>query len=743
MLVAPSILSMKHRQISLVFAALVVASHAFTFPIRRIKLPSSSPFQKRDSAVNDSVSTVQDLIYIADLTLGGTEYPVQLDTGSSDLWIKGSLSPLPNSKQTSTSYNITYGIGWAYGIVSYASAGFAGSAHPLYGSGFSPNLLLRINISTQAYLDTTKANNPALSYGADGIAGLGFTSLSTIDALVNNSQSSSGRSLLYNMFMQNPSEPNFIAFALERSTDANSDSDDIEGSFSVGEYDPAYLGVANTTAIPTWPVVSPKRWSLLLEAYMVGSETVAPTTQVGDVPSNRAVVVLDTGTSWSYVPSEVSDIIYGSVSGAQYDSDLGQWVLPCDAEIDMALQFGGQIFPLHPLDINIKSPSDSSQCLGTFVPSSFDGDDFDWLLGDNVLRAMYSVYDFGDFNSDGEMINPFLKLLSLVEPDEASEDFVKARGGTAKSGITYNSSNSTASAASTTSVNLSSEVAETLAKIGTYFPVILAIVALNALVLLALAIIGAIWLCRRTKRNKRQRMLDSRTRTPMGRLSPMPLNIRDSGATEPHNYEPISMALTEDTMFVPPSPAFKRMKGGKGADRPSSLATLPSEHIYQPNSGYEDALFGPPSPGFREFSDSRPKSMGMPSNNPYQPFVAGASRQAEGPEDQPFIPPRSSAGFDAHSHRHPSTASTIVAPVGAGSIKMADEPLAPPVPRFQYEARNIDRPISMGGNPPPMPIPRNDSHPLEQDITADPPHPSFLRPNGGEGPPGDRPMSVA
>ena len=90
---------------------------------------------------------------------------------------------------------------------------------------------------------------------------------------------------------------------------------------------------------------------------MIGSETYTPTTQVADVASNRAVVVLDTGTSWSYVyvatsviiclssffsyaPMDVCEIIYSGVSGAQYSSALGQWVLPCDAEINMALQFG-------------------------------------------------------------------------------------------------------------------------------------------------------------------------------------------------------------------------------------------------------------------------------------------------------------------------------------------------------------------------------------------------------------------
>ena len=75
------------------------------------------------------------------------------------------------------------------------------------------------------------AQDPALGYGADGIVGLGFTSLSTIDALVNASSASSGRSLLYNLFNANPKEPNFLAFSLQRSTEAN---DEVQGTFSIG-----------------------------------------------------------------------------------------------------------------------------------------------------------------------------------------------------------------------------------------------------------------------------------------------------------------------------------------------------------------------------------------------------------------------------------------------------------------------------------------------------------------------------
>ena len=41
-----------------------------------------------------------------------------------------------------------------------------------------------------------------------------------------------------------------------------------------------------------------------------------------------------------YCPVDVAQAIYGGVSGATYDSSSGFWSVPCDAEIDMALQFG-------------------------------------------------------------------------------------------------------------------------------------------------------------------------------------------------------------------------------------------------------------------------------------------------------------------------------------------------------------------------------------------------------------------
>jgi len=494
-----------------------------------------------------TLSDTHDLIYMANVTLGGVNYLVQLDTGSSDLWVLNSPTPVPNANVTSQNCNLTYGMGWAYGSISYVNAEFAG-----------------ISVPSQAFLDVSSAQNPALSYGAIGLLGLGFDSLSNIDLIVNATGASTGRSLLYNLFQDNPSEPNFIALSLQ----STSDDDQVTGSFAIGETEPQYSNVTSTNKIPTWPVDFPTRWNVLLDSFIVGTETYSVSTGVKGAPSNKAVVLLDSGTSYTYAPTDVCESIYGGVSGAQYNSGLGQWTVPCDAEIDMALQFDNQIFPIHPLDVSPTSLSDPSTCVGSFVPQSVSvgAGQFDWLIGDNVLRSVYTVYDFGDFVSSGAMGNPYIQMLSLVNPDQASVEFHDVRGGTPQNNITYNVSSG---GSGSTTVTLSTDVADTIDKLSKYLPAMLAVMALNALVLVVLSIVALILLCRRRARGTRAR------KTP-GRLSPMPMNITTTrypdyvNPQEPHTYQPVSMALTEDTLFAPPSPAFKGES--RPGDRPKSVA---------------------------------------------------------------------------------------------------------------------------------------------------------------------------
>lgn len=161
-----------------------------------------------------------------------------------------------------------------------------------------------------------------------------------------------------------------------------------------------------------------------------------------------------------------------------------------------------------------------------------------------------------------------MRLLSIIDPDEASVDFHTARGGQPKTNITYQGLNGVAVQPS---FYISQDTSAALERIGKYIPAVLAVVALNALVLLILVVAGSIIYCRRQRRRRIP------GRTPRGRMSPMPVNPRHSylpGVLPPpeqmHTYQPVSMALTEDT-FVPPSPAFHKFDGQTG-DRPKSIA---------------------------------------------------------------------------------------------------------------------------------------------------------------------------
>ncbi|THH33603.1 hypothetical protein EUX98_g579 [Antrodiella citrinella] len=557
---------MKFQTHSLVFALILSAtvSNAAIHPFKRVKSQSTHLPKRSGSAGfaphvyaaagggDDEISMddVHDLIYLANITVGGSPYVVQLDTGSSDLWIKGQTFPLPSSQLTTITYNISYGIGWANGTVSYSPVEFAG-----------------IKISSQAFLDVASVNNPVLSYNANGIAGLGFTSLSTVDALVNQTGAASGRSMLYNAFVQNPQEPNYIAFSLQSSADSE---DEVVGTFSIGETVDQYASVLKTNSIPTFPVNSPTRWSVLLDGLVVGGQQVSVSSTVQGAPSNQAVVVLDTGTSYTYTTEAVCNAIYGSVPGAYFDSTQVRWVVPCATEIDVGLQIAGTVYPLHPLDVTPSGLTDPSQCVGSFIPQgvSVGGGEFDWLVGDNVLRSLYTVYDFGDFDSSGQMGNPYVKLLSVIDPQQASVEFHDLRGGSPLTNITYNAGSapggSSSSGGGTASVNISDDLANTLSKIGTFFPALLAIMALNALVILLLLIAAGVYMWRRRTRGATRRVGLGRALTPMPGARTTSYDM-PSIIGESHTYQPVSMALTEDT-FVPPSPAFQK------GDRPNSVA---------------------------------------------------------------------------------------------------------------------------------------------------------------------------
>ena len=89
------------------------------------------------------------------------------------------------------------------------------------------------------FIDASKASNPILSCGVDGIVGLGFTKLSCIDGALTKAGMTDSKSLLHNLFADSPKEPSFIAtFSLQRTSGV---SGDVKGSFTIGK-SPDFVG---------------------------------------------------------------------------------------------------------------------------------------------------------------------------------------------------------------------------------------------------------------------------------------------------------------------------------------------------------------------------------------------------------------------------------------------------------------------------------------------------------------------
>jgi len=530
--------------------------------ISRTKLGNGISTNQLSATSNDenqpgdvSLSTVNDILYMGNVSIGGNEYTVQLDTGSSDLWI-ATTDTIPDSNVTSLTYNISYGIGFAEGHIVTAPVSFANA-----------------DVQAQAFLLATDADNPISGYGAAGIMGLGFTSLSSIDSAVNKSGGSWGRSFLYNVFQAEPDTPNFITFALQRVDDSE---DDITGSFTIGEYADNLNDVANMPNISTFPVESPNRWTLLLDGLYVSGVSQPLTSQVLGAPSAKIVALIDSGTSYTYADVNTVNALYSSIQGGSYDNSSGTWSVPCDAEVDVTLVFGGNPYPLHPLDVVDKSLGDPTQCIGTFVAQSFSVDDgeFDWLVGDNVLRSIYTLYDFGDFQTDGSLGNPYIKMLSTTNATAASADFHGIRGGTANTsitatGVSFNTTNSASSGTDPTGSSPTDDLTNNINKLVNYIPVFLGILGFNTLVILCLAICAFTYIFKRRKGKG-----------------------KGNASREPYHYQRVRSQYDPQDI-PPPSPGIAAMplSNVQTHSRPgSAMSKKPSGG----NIGQHDSPFTPP-----------------------------------------------------------------------------------------------------------------------------------------------------
>ncbi|OSD07489.1 acid protease [Trametes coccinea BRFM310] len=407
--------------LSLLLSLLAAHVRALTFNVN-VRQRAAAVLAARANGQNAvPVANTHNSEYIANITLGGRQIPVLLDTGSSDLWVTGSV---PNAKDVGKSVSLSYAVGKAAGDVYTATLEFA-----------------NYTVQDQAFLlvqDTSSFSVDIKSQGYEGLIGLGPNTGSVIrDKL----DSASGDSVLDRIFSQNTTSSNFLTILLNREGDPSSAS---TGQLTVSEVLPQY---SNITSMPKLPVTKvhkltdeDQHWQVLTDVNGVlgpDGQPIQVDSIVPSAPDGQLVVVFDSGFTLPQVPRAMADAIYGRVQGAEYNTASEVWTIPCDQLIPLTFKFGGVEYPIHPLDVsssdfNMVNSLGNPVCVGTFQPitSAFSLlGEYDIILGMAFLRNTYTLLDYGNFmeNTASDRGDPYVQLLPVTDVNQAHKDFVQVR----------------------------------------------------------------------------------------------------------------------------------------------------------------------------------------------------------------------------------------------------------------------------------------------------------------------------
>ncbi|KAJ8100278.1 aspartic peptidase domain-containing protein [Lipomyces tetrasporus] len=365
--------------------------------------------RKRDS--NSTVTMTLDNeinngAYLTNITVGtpGQSLRVQVDTGSSDLWVQSSDNPDCQVSQnfcattktfddadsssftaTSADFTITYADGsFARGEYVKDTLGFGGIAVDDFQFGLATNStsslgVFGIGFDTNEVASTTYENLP------DRLVSEGFIGVKAYSLWLNDIDSSTGNVLF--------------------------------GGLDLGKFTGELVTV---DMLPTVATIY-AQFLLRLTDITYGSGSSNNTTILSSSNGDPAVnVVLDSGTTYGVLPESIVSAIAEAIGSTQYSSDYGLYLLDCslqDSTATVNLTFNGQAtlaVGLNQLVVPIEYNSQGNTlcALGVQASSSSTSDALQsatYLLGDAFLRSGYIVYDLDNkqislaqavFNSD-------------------------------------------------------------------------------------------------------------------------------------------------------------------------------------------------------------------------------------------------------------------------------------------------------------------------------------------------------
>ncbi|EPQ58400.1 acid protease, partial [Gloeophyllum trabeum ATCC 11539] len=319
-------------------------------------------------------------------SIGGHDFPVLLDTGSSDLWVISSdctaadclgiatYQTTPTLSLTDTPFKLGYLMGSVSGTVGYETI-----------------TLGNYQICSQVFAVADQATDLSLSAtGYSGILGLSFPAAASIST-------TSGISLVQNLFSAfYDDSKKYFAFKLGRDDDRTEPDD---SSFTIGQLDEEVLqsighNLSGDIQFDEMPVVARSDgvydyWKVPLLSLTIDSQPLQ--LSPSRVPeASSPLAVLDTGTTLILGPTLDVENFWGSFgNGTTRKNVWSQWEVRCEraARIGFLLGKEGHEYVVDPQDISWSgSRSGDGWCLGG-IQANDQVNSADWILGDVFLRV--------------------------------------------------------------------------------------------------------------------------------------------------------------------------------------------------------------------------------------------------------------------------------------------------------------------------------------------------------------------
>ncbi|KAF8881803.1 aspartic peptidase domain-containing protein [Infundibulicybe gibba] len=343
----------------------------------------------------DIVNQLQDSRYYGTVNIGTPPqiFNVALDTGSSDLWVIGNTCQtcdptLPLfDPSTSVSFKIKTAAQGEKTTISYVNAEATGQiATDTVTMGG-----LTVNRQTFCGLLADEVSQDLILDGISGIMGLAFDGIAD----------TYGMPFWQALALDGRLAASEMGLWLTRVIDDPQANDNEPGGVLTlgGTNSSLFQGPIDFVDMPTSPESFNTFWMLRLTSVTVQGELVEIT------PGKSALSTIDTGTAFIGGPAKDVTAIWKAVPGSQrIPGSPGFWAFPCTTNVSIGLSFGGEVWPINPVDVDLGRLSASSLfCAGaifelnaaTGTPDEPEEEDQivgDWVIGGTFLKNVYTVF---------------------------------------------------------------------------------------------------------------------------------------------------------------------------------------------------------------------------------------------------------------------------------------------------------------------------------------------------------------